>query len=133
MCLPVRATTQGRPFVRYRGGGKSNPKDWYGITRRVYGIGNDVWHRACAYGILRLDAIQCAIDSIPPCGGCHPRLRRDFDFCKSCRRARRPAPIAETGRPYVVALCQIRKFRENSRNPLDKLYGVYYNVCCKVF
>ena len=38
----------------------SNPKDWYGITRRVYGIRRKAtaWHHATACIFLRIDAIH---------------------------------------------------------------------------
>ena len=38
----------------------SNPKDWYGITRRVYGIRRKAtaWHHASACILLRIDYIQ---------------------------------------------------------------------------
>ena len=38
----------------------SNPKDWYGITRRVYGIRRNAtaWHHAPACIFLRIDSIQ---------------------------------------------------------------------------
>ena len=36
----------------------SNPKDWHGITRRVYGIAAGVWHHALACILLRIDYIQ---------------------------------------------------------------------------
>ena len=66
----------------------SNPKDWYVITRRVYGIAVGVWHHAPACICLRIDAIHhfvmisygtlCRFHAATSCGF-HTRLRRDWD------------------------------------------------------
>ena len=41
----------------------SNPKDWYGITRRVYGIRRKAtaWHHASACILLRIDYIHHSV------------------------------------------------------------------------
>ena len=66
----------------------SNPKDWYVITRRVYGIAVGVWHHAPACISLRIDAIHhfvmiscgtlCRFHTATSCGF-HKRLRRDWE------------------------------------------------------
>ena len=66
----------------------SNPKDWYVITRRGYGIAVGVWHHAPTCISLRIDAIHhfVMIPSAPSSRfhtatscGFHTRLRRDLD------------------------------------------------------
>ena len=41
----------------------SNPKDWYGITRKVYGIRRKAtaWHHASACILLRIDYIHHSV------------------------------------------------------------------------
>ena len=58
----------------------SNPKDWYGITRRVYGIRRKatVWHHASACILLRIDYIQHFV--------LIPYRRQAADFIHAYRR-----------------------------------------------
>ena len=58
----------------------SNPKDWYGITRRVYGIRRKAtaWHHASACILLRIDYIQHFV--------LIPYRRQAADFIHAYRR-----------------------------------------------
>ena len=58
----------------------SNPKDWYGITRRVYGIRRKAtaWHQSSACILLRIDYIQHFV--------LIPYRRQAADFIHAYRR-----------------------------------------------
>ena len=58
----------------------SNPKDWYGITRRVYGIRRKAtaWHHAQRVSFLRIDYIQHFV--------LIPYRRQAADFIHAYRR-----------------------------------------------